>query len=217
MQWQAFPVAAAFFVQKIFGIKRNFIACAEFLKIMYVTLSVRIKWAAKQSIPDHCNKQEGTAGMKVKNKAKLHMVKLLTQFFLLATLLVGLCIFYGFQVEPNLLLVRHFALQAGGGESAEKLRLVQISDIQIGEAYTVKNLQKVVRTIQKQQPDVILFNGDLFEIYSQCGAELEAEVTALLKNLEAPYGKYAVWGNRDYGGGEGLSKNSQSGWFYTAL
>lgn len=139
--------------------------------------------------------------MKVKNKAKLHMVKLLTQFFLLATLLVGLCIFYGFQVEPNLLLVRHFALQAGGGESAEKLRLVQISDIQIGEAYTVKNLQKVVRNIQKQQPDVILFNGDLFENYNQCGAELETEVTALLKSLEAPYGKYAVWGNRDYGGG----------------
>ena len=139
--------------------------------------------------------------MKRKSKVRLHMVKLLTQFFLLTALAAGLCVCYGFQVEPNLLLVRQYALQAGEEKATEKLRLVQISDIQVGETYTIKNLQRVVQAIQKQRPDVILFNGDLFENYSQCGAELEAEVTALLKSLEAPYGKYAVWGNRDYVGG----------------
>ena len=118
----------------------------------------------------------------------------------LLLLLTALLAFYGFKIEPNLVTVRHYNIQASA-TGAGSLRIAQISDVQIGEHYTVKNLERVVRKIQKQQPDVILFSGDLFENYSQCGAEVEAEVTALLQRLDAPKGKYAVWGNRDYGGG----------------
>ncbi len=150
--------------------------------------------------------------MKFTDSAARRAAKRLAGALLLLLLLAGLCLWYGFRIEPNLLLVRHYTLQVGAKQAtsqtesqtakqAEPLRLVQISDIQMGKAYTVQNLQKVVRRIQRQQPDVILFNGDLFENYSQCGAELEAEVTALLGSLEAPCGKFAVWGNRDYGGG----------------
>ena len=114
--------------------------------------------------------------------------------------LLGLLLVYSVKIEPNLLLVRHYQLQ---GETAgtETIRLAQISDIQIGENYSMKQLQRVVTKIEKQQPDMILFTGDLFENYAVCGAEAEAEVTALLGRLQAPLGKYAVWGNRDYGGG----------------
>lgn len=114
--------------------------------------------------------------------------------------LLGLLLVYSVKIEPNLLLVRHYQLQ---GETAgtETIRLAQISDIQIGENYSMKQLQRVVKKIEKQQPDMILFTGDLFENYAVCGAEAEAEVTALLGRLQAPLGKYAVWGNRDYGGG----------------
>ena len=114
--------------------------------------------------------------------------------------LLGLLLVYSVKIEPNLLLVRHYQLQ---GETAgtETIRLAQISDIQIGENYSMKQLQRVVNKIEKQQPDMILFTGDLFENYAVCGAEAEAEVTALLGRLQAPLGKYAVWGNRDYGGG----------------
>ena len=114
--------------------------------------------------------------------------------------LLGLLLVYSVKIEPNLLLVRHYQLQ-GEAAGTETIRLVQISDIQIGENYSMKQLQRVVKKIEKQQPDIILFTGDLFENYAVCGAEAEAEVTALLGRLEAPLGKYAVWGNRDYGGG----------------
>ncbi len=114
--------------------------------------------------------------------------------------LLGLLFVYSVKIEPNLLLVRHYQLQ-GEAAGTETIRLAQISDIQIGENYSMKQLQRVVKKIEKQQPDIILFTGDLFENYAVCGAEVEAEVTALLGRLEAPLGKYAVWGNRDYGGG----------------
>ena len=114
--------------------------------------------------------------------------------------LLGLLLVYSVKIEPNLLLVRHYQLQ-GDTAGTETIRLAQISDIQIGENYSMKQLQRVVKKIEKQQPDMILFTGDLFENYAVCGAEAEAEVTALLGRLQAPLGKYAVWGNRDYGGG----------------
>ena len=118
-------------------------------------------------------------------------------------MLGGFLLWYGFCVEPNLLVVRHYSIQAGEGRDSTDtpLRLVQISDLQLGENYSTGQLQKVVQRIQREQPDVLVFTGDLFEDYSQCGAELEQEVTALFSQLRAPLGKYAVWGNRDYGGG----------------
>lgn len=118
-------------------------------------------------------------------------------------MLGGFLLWYGFCVEPNLLVVRHYSMQAGEGRDSTDtpLRLVQISDLQLGENYSTGQLQKVVQRIQREQPDVLVFTGDLFEDYSQCGAELEQEVTALFSQLRAPLGKYAVWGNRDYGGG----------------
>lgn len=118
----------------------------------------------------------------------------------LLLLLTGLLAFYGFKIEPNLVTVRHYNIQASI-TGMDSLRIAQISDVQIGEHYTVKNLERVVRKIQKQKPDVILFSGDLFENYSECGKDVEAQVIALLQQLDAPKGKYAVWGNRDYGGG----------------
>lgn len=115
-------------------------------------------------------------------------------------LLTGLLAFYGFKIEPNLVTVRHYNIQAAA-TGTERLRIAQISDVQIGAHYTVKNLERVVRKLQKQKPDVILFSGDLFENYNECGAAVEEDVTMLLQQLNAPKGKYAVWGNRDYGGG----------------
>ena len=127
---------------------------------------------------------------------KLRMFQLMVGLGLLA----GALLCYSFFIEPYLLVVRHYQIQVQeSGE--ERVRLVQISDLQLGENYSLRQLRKVVNKIQKQHPDMIIFSGDLFEDYKICGTELEEDVTALLGELEAPLGKYAVWGNRDYGGG----------------
>lgn len=115
--------------------------------------------------------------------------------------MIGLVLGYGFGVEPNLLVVRQYTLQSTAPTGHETIRLAQISDLQIGRAYTIYDLERVVRRLEQLKPDVVLFHGDLFENYSQCGAQQEKAVTDLLKRLEAPLGCYAVWGNRDYGGG----------------
>ncbi len=126
-------------------------------------------------------------------------------------LLAGLLLCYGFWIEPNLLVVRHYTLQADNdilndtkkieNETRNSFRLVHISDLQLGENYSIGQLQKVVQKIEREKPDVVVFSGDLFEDYQVCGAEMEQDVIALLRQVNASLGRFAVWGNRDYGGG----------------
>lgn len=121
-------------------------------------------------------------------------------FLILACLLGGL-LFYGFGIEPFLLVTHTYSL--GNEENSTKLRVVQISDIQLSENYDTSRLEKIVEKVNEVQPDVIVFSGDLFENYAEYGSRPEVlqEVGRLLGKMEARYAKLAVYGNRDYGGG----------------
>lgn len=74
-------------------------------------------------------------------------------------------------------------------------KIVQISDLHSG-SWTDKGkaLSKVVRIVNKQNPDLIVFTGDLVN-------NLAYEVTPFMKilsGLKAKYGVYSVLGNHDY-------------------
>lgn len=81
----------------------------------------------------------------------------------------------------------------------DTIKMIQISDIQISEEYTEKELKKIVDQVNDAEPDLIFFTGDLYENYAEYGPE--KSISDLLSEMEAKLGKYAVWGNRDYGGG----------------
>lgn len=76
---------------------------------------------------------------------------------------------------------------------------MQVSDIQISDNYTTEHFEKVVRAVNRQNPDIILFTGDLYENYAFYHDN--EGLISLLSEMNARYGKFAVWGNRDYGGG----------------
>jgi predicted MPP superfamily phosphohydrolase len=58
----------------------------------------------------------------------------------------------------------------------------------------------VVEAIKKEKPDIIIFSGDLIDSLHDYTEDID-QLTVLLSSLEAPYGKYCVFGNHDYGGG----------------
>lgn len=54
--------------------------------------------------------------------------------------------------------------------------------------------------INEQNPDVVIFGGGFFDIYARDKEEIDLEeFSQKLGLIEAPLGKYAVWGNHDYG------------------
>ena len=77
----------------------------------------------------------------------------------------------------------------------ENYRIVQISDIHCGSwAGDTKALQKAVDLINAQDPDLIVFTGDLV---NNIATELD-EFMPVLSQLKAKDGVYSVLGNHDY-------------------
>lgn len=44
------------------------------------------------------------------------------------------------------------------------------------------------------------FTGDLFDDYARFGIEIQDEVSQLFRKINAPYGKFAIYGNHEYSG-----------------
>ncbi|WP_348920739.1 metallophosphoesterase [Enterococcus rotai] len=106
-------------------------------------------------------------------------------------------VLYAFFIEPKRIVTHHYTVGTNDGQ--KPVKIVQLSDIHIQENYSTTQLEKIVTKVNNEQPDMILFTGDLFDNYAKYGPA--EEVIAALDRLSAPLGKYAVWGNHDYGGG----------------
>lgn len=129
--------------------------------------------------------------MKILKRTLIFMLCL----FLTAALLAG----YAFKIEPFMVFTHYYDLNAPDRKITQVIRVVQLSDIQVNASYTENKLEELVDNVNDLSPDVIVFTGDLFDNFSKYKA-VDA-VTSALSALNASYGKYAVWGNRDYGGG----------------
>lgn len=83
--------------------------------------------------------------------------------------------------------------------------IVQISDAHLGTFDDVSRVQKGIDLIQAQNPDIIVFTGDLV---NDLAVEAKPYIE-MFKNLKAPYGKYSILGNHDYS--DYVQWESQSG------
>ena len=115
-------------------------------------------------------------------------------------MVVGILIgFYSAYVEPHLLRVKQYDMkfeQVAGNPIA----VVQFSDTHVGDFFTTEDLKKVVDKINEQQADLVLFTGDLMDNAAEYDGSID-EIATILSKIKATNGKYAVFGNRDYGGG----------------
>ena len=128
----------------------------------------------------------------------MKILKRILIVFTLLILVIGGCIYYAFKIEPYRVTLNEFTLNEEKPDR-EHLKIVQISDLHIKADFTYKNLDKVIKKVNEQNPDIVIFTGDLYDNYAIYRDD-ENIVTALQK-IEASYGKIAIWGNRDYGGG----------------
>lgn len=72
-------------------------------------------------------------------------------------------------------------------------KFVQLTDLHLGAAFTVENLRRALHWTEAQRPDLVVFTGD-FISYKQHIPLLRAE----LREISAPHGVYAIFGNHDY-------------------
>jgi len=110
-------------------------------------------------------------------------------------------VFWGFFIEPNLLIVRQETIQIDNcPPELSGLRIALIGDVHTGASFiNEQKLQRIVELTNQQQPDLIVLLGDYMSPNSWHSREVSPEVTAsAFKDLRAPAGVYAILGNHDW-------------------
>lgn len=117
---------------------------------------------------------------------------------------------YVWQGEPNWLETTRLELPLKNLPSAfSGTRLVHFSDVHLGFNKDAHDVKRLVKHIKEVQPDLICFTGDIVD----SEAEDLTDSVALLAELTAPLGKYAIFGNHDYKNTELLTRLLQSAGF----
>ncbi|MBA3648335.1 MAG: metallophosphoesterase [Chitinophagales bacterium] len=96
---------------------------------------------------------------------------------------------YNYQVKKISLLLPNLPEKYNG------LRIAQISDIHSGSFTVTSPLAHAVKLVNKQQPDLVFFTGDLVNNSSD---EILPFIS-IFKNIKARLGIYSILGNHDYG------------------
>jgi predicted MPP superfamily phosphohydrolase len=80
-------------------------------------------------------------------------------------------------------------------EAFDGFTITQISDVHSGSFSDAKAVQKGLDLVNSQNSDLLLFTGDLV---NNMASEMDQWIP-MFRKLKAPYGKYSVLGNHDYG------------------
>ncbi|SEQ99941.1 metallophosphoesterase [Piscibacillus halophilus] len=109
--------------------------------------------------------------------------------------------YYAHDVEPRWLNIIHSTVKSHRiPESFNDFKILQISDTHIGFQYSLKEFRKLITAVNNQHPDLVVFTGDLTDDPSQMEESNYVEIIDSLSKIEAPYGKYWIYGNHDHGG-----------------
>jgi len=107
---------------------------------------------------------------------------------------------YAHYIEPHWISVERRSLPiANLPDSLVGKRLVQISDMHVGENLDHQYIVRAISSIQRLRPDLIVVTGDFMTCRTDEQVDRTVDVMRLLS--AAPLGHFAVLGNHDYGVG----------------
>ncbi|MBP5229055.1 MAG: metallophosphoesterase [Bacteroidales bacterium] len=134
--------------------------------------------------------------------------KVLKAAGLILAVIVIASVFYGFTSGWKRLVVKEQVISDNTlPKEFNNFKIVQISDLHLNNFVKCPQcVSKIVDTINAQNPDLIVFTGD---IVSKQSKEL-APFTDILSRLKARYGVISVLGNHDYAIYGQLRKNPSS-------
>jgi hypothetical protein len=124
----------------------------------------------------------------------------------LAVIIMG----YGFFEACNIRL-EHIVIESHKlPEDIQKIKIVQISDVHLGIIVGRYRLNRILQRVREAMPDILVSTGDLVDGQMD---SMDA-LSAMIKDIPAPYGKFAVTGNHEfYAGLEKSLKFTESAGF----
>lgn len=126
-------------------------------------------------------------------------IKKIVIIALAAVSLIVLSYFNATKANPNQLKVREETIRSKKiNEDLDGFLVVFFSDMNYGDFFDRKKLERMSETVNSFKPDLILFGGDLIdEVETPMSQEERDFLQESLRSLYARYGKFAVLGDED--------------------
>lgn len=107
----------------------------------------------------------------------------------------GLLLIYGI-VNFNFIRTSEYTIEVPRKASKlSELNIAFVSDFHIGDLTGINVVKRFVKKMKTIQPDIILFGGDLLE--GDRDDFRMKKIEELFRQVQAPYGKYGVFGNHE--------------------
>ncbi|WP_226578228.1 metallophosphoesterase [Halobacillus litoralis] len=133
---------------------------------------------------------------------KLTRRKFIKQSLAGAAGVLGLSAFgysYARYIEPHMLTVQAHTIENSKiPRSFHNFKILQFSDTHLGFHYDLDQFESLVQRMNKEEAEIIVFTGDLVDEPQTYG--FPPRLIELLQRLDAPLGKYWIYGNHDHGG-----------------
>lgn len=120
---------------------------------------------------------------------------------ILIVLAGAILICYARYIEPHTLKVTDVTITSPMVTTdTDNLTIAVFGDTHFGDYYSPEDFDRVLEEIDEMKPDMVVFSGDLIDNFDIYSGDVSI-ISEKLSQIEAPYGKYAIFGNHDYGGG----------------
>lgn len=114
-------------------------------------------------------------------------------------LILALFYIYSRYIGTSGILVKNYSETSSKiPESFDGFSIVSFSDMKIGSTFSIDSIDKLVDTINKQKPDLVLFTGDVIAPGTKISLKDKEKIVNKLSKIDPLIGKYSVKGNEDY-------------------
>lgn len=120
------------------------------------------------------------------------------KLFITIILLIIVILAYGFLIEPTLITVKEQKITITNlPDNFNGFKIVHISDLHYGRVFNEKSLKKLVKSINEQEPDIVVLTGDLIDKDTKMTNSLAEKISNQLNKISSTAGKYAISGEDD--------------------
>jgi len=148
-----------------------------------------IQWGTAKLLPSTSGGEELNTGEAISRSLFMSWAGMIAGSGLFGSLIYGFSNKYRYQVKRMNLSCNNLPASFKG------LKVAHISDIHAGSFTDKEAVMRGVQKIMNEQPDLILFTGDLV---NNLADEMD-EYLDVFDKLQAPLGVYSTLGNHDYG------------------
>lgn len=126
------------------------------------------------------------------------MIKKILYYILFFLVIVFIFLIYSRFVGTKGLKTNEYLIRSNIEESYNGLKIIHFSDLHYKKVITEKRIKELIKEINKNKPDIVIFTGDLVDKdYKLKNKDINFLIDWLSK-IESTYGTYSILGDHDY-------------------